>query len=106
MDIKTQRELAFFMAGIECGRMFNLMHSSTTKMGVHYETVEDDTGISISLMDGFISYEGDQEKWPNDIRHAAVRGILADAEKDSARAFEYHMELLRERAQRLNGGEQ
>lgn len=105
MDIKTQRELAFFMAGIECGRMFDLVHMSTSKMGLDFQSVDDETQLNVSLMCGFIGYEGDQDKWPNDCRHAAVRGILADALRDAKTAFQLRREILREREQMLIGGE-
>lgn len=105
MDIKTQRELAFFMAGIECGRMFKLVHMSTSKVGLWFENQHDETALNVNLMCGFIGYEGDNDEWPNDCRHAAVRGILADAIRDAKTAFELKREILREREQMLIGGE-
>ena len=104
MDIKTERELAFFMAGIECGRMFKLIHMSTSKLGVWFENQHDETGLVINLRCGFIGYEGCDDDWPNDLRHSALRGILADAQIDAKTAFELKREVLKEREQMLIGG--
>lgn len=106
MDIKTQRELAFFMAGIECGRMFKLIHMSTSKIGVWFENQHDETGLVINLISGFIGYEGCDDEWPNDLRHPALRGILADAQRDAKTAFDLKRETLREREQSAEKGEQ
>ena len=91
MNIKTTRELAFFMAGIQAGRTLKVMYMGGSAKHLAFADLNESLQIVIHLRDGSIDVEtctdGDPA-WFDDCRADALVGMLKNAEVDAERAFD------------------
>lgn len=101
MNIKTTRELAFFLAGIDAGRIFKVHDGCRTPTEIYLEKYGSDDQIIISLHDGSIHFEtvlDDDDQWPDDLRAKALAGMLSEALQSANRAYKWHAEHKTKRA--------
>ena len=93
MKIKTHRELAAFMAGIEAGRLFKLMDGGRTDQFVWFENFEDMTHVAVYFCDGSVYFENhssDPIEPEDDIRHHALQGMLSNALIRAKESFKHY----------------
>jgi len=100
MKLKTTKEIAAFMAGIEAGRMFNLYHSHSNGSGVYWQTTESETdGLWLQLHSGqvyFQCYDDSEDIW-RDPRPAAIEGIICRSYTDAQAAKKHYAQWQAEK---------
>lgn len=104
MNIKTTRELAFFLAGIDAGRIFKVYDGCNTSDHIYLEDYDSENRIVVCLRFGGIYFEDhdlEGDAYMNDYRHYALRGILESAHDSAKRCVKWHRE---ETAKRAAGG--
>ena len=93
MKIKTHKELAAFMAGVEVGRVFKMMEAGATKDFVWFESFNNQDQISVHFQDGSVYYESFPEGEENPLdeyKHHALIGIHTESKARAKELWTRH----------------